>query len=112
MRSRAAGRLGTWFAERPAGASDAVIAVVIGRARRRRRRGPRRVAAGGAALGPAVAVGAAVGAALGLVALAAIAGRRGQLDGDGLGRVVELTFAAVVVAAALAAAIVRTTGAS
>ncbi len=110
MRSRAAGRLGTWFAERLR-PSDAVIAVVsaalvtgVGAVLAG--------SAGGATLGPAVAVGAAVGALLGLAISRLIAGRRGQLDGDGLGASVELSFAAVVVATALAAAILRTTGAS
>ena len=50
------------------------------------------------------------GAAVGLAAAWLIVGRRGQLDGDGLGASVELSFAAVVVATALVAAVLRTHG--
>jgi cobalamin synthase len=52
-----------------------------------------------------------VGAAVGLASAWLLVGRRGQLDGDGLGASVELSFAAVVVATALVAAALGTPGA-
>jgi len=108
-RSSATGRLGSWFAERLR-PSDAVIAVASAAA----------IvtlgailagSVGGAAAGQSAAVGAVAGAAVGLGAAWLIVARRGQLDGDGLGASVELSFAAVMVATALVAAILRTTGA-
>jgi adenosylcobinamide-GDP ribazoletransferase len=108
MRSRAAGRLGTWFAERLR-LSDAGIAVVSAVLLA----GAGAVVAGavgGAAAGPSVAVGAGVGALLGLAASWLIAGRRGQLDGDGLGASIELSFVAVVVATAIAVTILTANG--
>ena len=110
MRSRTAGRLGTWFAE-GLRASDAAVAVTsaavivtVGAILAG--------SIGGAAAGPALGVGAVSGAALGLAAARLIGARRGQLDGDGLGASVELTFAAVVVATALVGAVLRTPGAA
>jgi hypothetical protein len=50
-----------------------------------------------------VALGGAVGVIAGLVVAGAIVSLRGQLDGDGLGAIVELTFAAALIAMALAA---------
>ncbi len=106
LRSRAAGRLGTWFCERLrvsdaaiAAASAALIVTLLV------------LLAGPGGDGPAIAIGALTGATAGLAGSWLIVGRRGQLDGDGLGATVESTFAAVLVATALAAAIVRTTGA-
>ena len=107
MRSRAAGRLGTWFIERlrPAdaavAASSAVVIVAV-----------LALAAGPGGSGPSLAIGAVAGAAVGLGGSWLIVWRRGQLDGDGLGASVELAFAAVLVATLLATAILRTTGAA
>lgn len=50
-----------------------------------------------------VALGAAAGVLAGALASAAIVARRGQLDGDGHGAIVEATFAAVLAGVALAA---------
>ena len=110
MRSRTAGRLGTWFTERlrPSDAAvamaSAAVIVIVGAILAG--------SIGGAAAGPALAAGAVSGAALGLAAARLIVARRGQLDGDGLGASVELTFAAVVVATALVGAVLRTPGAA
>jgi adenosylcobinamide-GDP ribazoletransferase len=108
MRSSASGRLGTWFTERLR-TSDAAIAVAS--------------AVGVVVLGAiladpvadgagasSVAVGAVTGAVLGLAAGWLIVARRGRLDGDGLGASVELSFAAVVVATAVVAALAGATG--
>jgi adenosylcobinamide-GDP ribazoletransferase len=108
-RSSATGRLGTWFTERlrPSDAAIAVatatIIVILGAIAAG--------SAGGAAAGQAAALGAVIGAAAGLASAWLIVGRRGQLDGDGLGASVELSFAAAVVATALVAAALRTAGA-
>jgi adenosylcobinamide-GDP ribazoletransferase len=51
----------------------------------------------------AVALGGIVGAIVGSVAAAVVVSLRGQLDGDGLGAIVELTFAAALTAATLVA---------
>jgi adenosylcobinamide-GDP ribazoletransferase len=94
QRADAAG-FGGWFAARVRPA-DAVVAVAI---------------AALVGLGLAILVGSAVvvlggciGAAAGLAAAAIIVRGRGQLDGDGLGAVVELTVAATLAAATVAAA--------
>jgi adenosylcobinamide-GDP ribazoletransferase len=52
---------------------------------------------------PAIAVGGIVGAGLGLLAAAAVVAGRRQLDGDGMGAIIELTVVATLVAAAFAA---------
>jgi adenosylcobinamide-GDP ribazoletransferase len=92
--SRANGSgFGGWFATR-VGRGDVVVAVVVATL----------VTAGLAvATGSlAVAVGGIVGAAAGLaIAWAIVAGRR-QLDGDGMGAIIELTVAASLAAAAYA----------
>lgn len=88
-----AGGFGGWFATR-VGRSDTVIAVVTaaivttGLA----------IAAGSAP----IAIGGLVGAAAGLVITAAILHGRRQLDGDGMGAIIELTVAAALVATAIA----------
>jgi len=85
--------LGAWFAERVAivdGVSAALtaglVAVVAG------------LLAGAIAFGAAIAVGAACGLGIGLILVRA----RRQVDGDILGASVELGFAAVVAAVAVA----------
>ena len=52
--------------------------------------------------GAAVAIGAAWGVLAGAVLAAWIVMRRGQLDGDGYGAIVELTFLSVLTGIALA----------
>jgi adenosylcobinamide-GDP ribazoletransferase len=110
LRSNATGRLGSWFTERlrPSDAAIAVtsaaVIVILGALLAG--------SVGGAAAGQSAAVGAVAGAAVGLAAAWLIVARRGQLDGDGLGASVEISFAAVVVATALVMAILRTTGAT
>lgn len=54
---------------------------------------------------PALAIGGFAGAAIGLALARGIVIRRGQLDGDGLGAIVELTLSASLVATALADAV-------
>jgi adenosylcobinamide-GDP ribazoletransferase len=83
-----------WFARR-VGQVDGVVAVLLAAA----------LTAGVAlAVGSVVvALGGAAGAIAGLVIAGAIVPLRGQLDGDGLGAIVELTFAAALIATALAA---------
>jgi adenosylcobinamide-GDP ribazoletransferase len=56
-----------------------------------------------AASAAAVAIGGLAGAAVGIVLARVIVAWRDQLDGDGLGAIVELTVAAVLVATALVA---------
>ena len=97
QRADAAG-FGGWFAARVRPV-DAVVAVLfaslVG------------VAAAILAGSPAVvALGGCVGAAAGLAGAAIIVRGRGQLDGDGLGAIVELTVAANLAAAAILAAAV------
>ena len=83
-----------WFARR-VGPLDAVIALVLAVSVT--------VVVALAAGSTVIALGAVVGACVGLVVTAVIVSLRGQLDGDGLGAIVELTFAAALTAAALAA---------
>jgi adenosylcobinamide-GDP ribazoletransferase len=90
----ASGGFGAWFAAgvRPA---DALIASVLAIA-----------IIGGLALAigsPVIAVGGVVGAVAGLVMAGAIVAGRRQLDGDGMGAIVELTVAATLLAAAVVA---------
>jgi adenosylcobinamide-GDP ribazoletransferase len=86
---------GAWFAAR-VGPAAAIGAVVI------------TVAIDGAiatlATSPAIAVGGLLGAALGLSLARGIATWRHQLDGDGMGAIVELTVVATLLATALASA--------
>ena len=91
LHRRAAGGLGTWFADEVtrgaaafALATAAVIVVVLVE-----------FAGPGVALASLAGLAAAVVIGLGLVRL------RGQLDGDGYGAIIELTFAAIVVSAAV-----------
>jgi adenosylcobinamide-GDP ribazoletransferase len=88
---------GGWFAARVRPA-DGVVAVVIA--------GLISVGATTLAGSAGVALGGCVGAAAGLAAAAVIVRGRGQLDGDGLGAIVELTVAATLAAAAILAAAV------
>lgn len=94
-RARIAGDgFGAWFAARvrPAAAvGAAMIAVAIG------------TAIAVAAASPALAIGGLLGAAIGLGLARVIVTWRRQLDGDGMGAIVELTVAATLVATALAA---------
>jgi adenosylcobinamide-GDP ribazoletransferase len=92
----AADGFGAWFAARVR-SSAAIGAVVIALA----------IGAVLAAIAgsPAVAAGGLIGAALGLGLAHAIATWRRQLDGDGMGAIVELTVAASLAATALTAAI-------
>jgi adenosylcobinamide-GDP ribazoletransferase len=93
--SRAHGSgFGGWFAAR-VGRGDAVVAVLIAAL----------VTAGLAvATGShAIAIGGIVGAGIGTFAAAVIVAGRRQLDGDGMGAIIELTVAASLVAAAFAA---------
>ena len=83
-----------WFARR-VGPLDAVIALVLAVSVT--------AVVALAAGSTVIALGAVVGACVGLVVTAVIVSLRGQLDGDGLGAIVELTFAAALTAAALAA---------
>jgi adenosylcobinamide-GDP ribazoletransferase len=95
--SRATGSgFGGWFAAR-VGPADTVVAVVVAVL----------VTAGLAiATGsPEVAVGGIVGAGAGLAIAWAIVARRRQLDGDGMGAIIELTVAASLAAAAYAHAL-------
>jgi adenosylcobinamide-GDP ribazoletransferase len=88
------GGFGGWFAARvrPAGAIVAVVLAIL-------------VTAGlaVAADSAAIAVGGLLGAGAGLALAGAIVSGRRQLDGDGMGAIIELTVAAVLVAAAFAA---------
>jgi adenosylcobinamide-GDP ribazoletransferase len=78
--------LGGWFASRvrPADATAAVdttIAVVV---------------LGSTIAGPAVVLGAVVGLGVAAAGAVFVVGRRGQLDGDGYGAIVEMTFVAIL----------------
>ena len=86
---------GSWFAARvrtAAAVGATAIALAIG------------VVIAVLATSPALAIGGAVGAAVGLGVAHAIATWRRQLDGDGMGAIVELTVAATLVATSLASA--------
>jgi adenosylcobinamide-GDP ribazoletransferase len=79
---------GAWFAARVGGAAaggSAVLAIAIGAVVA--------LLTGSAA----IAIGGVVGAGAGLALARMIVSWRGQLDGDGLGSIVELTVAAVLV---------------
>ncbi|MFL5642574.1 MAG: adenosylcobinamide-GDP ribazoletransferase [Chloroflexota bacterium] len=81
-----------WFAQRVR-TFEGVVAVSLATAVT--------LAVAAAAGSTAIAFGGAIGAVLGLAAAALIVTLRGQLDGDGLGAVVELTVAAVLTATLL-----------
>src|SRR3954470_14414286 len=81
-----------WFARR-VGTSEAVVSVLLATAVT--------LGVATAAGSTAVALGGALGALLGLGAAALIVTLRGQLDGDGLGAVVELTVGATLTATLL-----------
>jgi adenosylcobinamide-GDP ribazoletransferase len=88
---RAAGRLGTWFAaETTTGGAivSLVTALVV-------------VVVGTEWIGPRVAIAAVAGTALSAIVASVGLRARGQLDGDGYGAVIELSFASVLVTAAL-----------
>jgi adenosylcobinamide-GDP ribazoletransferase len=90
------GGFGGWFAAR-VGTVDAVVAVVLATV----------VTAALALLigSAAIAIGALLGSGVGLVLGGAIVRGRRQLDGDGMGAVIELTVAATLVATAFAASL-------
>lgn len=83
-----------WFARRVK-PSDGVVAVVLAAGLT--------VAVAVAAGSPIVAFGGAIGAVVGLAIAMAIASLRGQLDGDGLGAIVELALVAVLIVVAVGA---------
>ena len=83
-----------WFARR-VGPLDGIVALVLAASIT--------AVVAFAAGSTVVALGGAAGAIAGLVIAGAIVSLRGQLDGDGLGAIVELTVAAALTAAALAA---------
>jgi len=88
---RAAGGLGTWFADevgRGAAAFALVTAVLI-------------VLVLVEFAGPGVALASLVGLAGAAIVGLILVRLRGQLDGDGYGAIIELTFAAIVLSAAL-----------
>ncbi|HEV8402462.1 MAG TPA: adenosylcobinamide-GDP ribazoletransferase [Candidatus Limnocylindrales bacterium] len=89
------GGFGGWFAAR-VGTWDVVVAVVLAML----------VIAVLAAVtsSPAVVAGGLIGAGAALVIAGAVVSGRRQLDGDGLGAIIELTVAAVIAASAFAAA--------
>ena len=60
------------------------------------------VAAATALAGPAIALGSAWGVAVGAAIAAWVLLRRGQLDGDGYGAVIELVFVALLSGIAVA----------
>lgn len=90
---RASGGLGTWFANEVTrvsavvgfGTAAVVVLVLVEFA------------------GPAVALASVAGLAAASIAGLVLVRLRGQLDGDGYGAIVELTFAAIVLSAALLA---------
>jgi adenosylcobinamide-GDP ribazoletransferase len=86
---------GAWFAARvrPAAAVTAtVLAIAIG------------AAVALATSSAAIAIGGSVGAAAGLLLARLLVAWRRQLDGDGMGAIVELTVAAVLIATAVTVA--------
>ena len=96
-RMRRADGLGGWFAAR-VGPLDAVASVFT-----------TVVVTVGAALvaGPAVVVvGTAAGLVVAVISSGAIVARRGQLDGDGYGAIVEITFVAILAGIAIVAGVV------
>jgi adenosylcobinamide-GDP ribazoletransferase len=89
------GGFGGWFAAR-VGPADVVVAVVLAS-----------LAIAVLALvttSSAVVVGALIGAGCGLLLAGAVVGLRRQLDGDGLGAIIELTVALTIASAAFASA--------
>jgi adenosylcobinamide-GDP ribazoletransferase len=91
------GGFGGWFAARVS-SLDVAVAVVLATL----------VIAGLAlvATSAAVVVGGLIGAGAGLVIAGAIVSGRRQLDGDGMGAIIELTVAATLAAAAFASSLV------
>ena len=90
------GGFGAWFAAR-VGPVDAVVAVVLAI-----------IVTAALVLvtqSAAVAIGGLIGAGAGLVMAGAIVSVRRQLDGDGLGAIIELTVAASLVSAAFASSV-------
>jgi adenosylcobinamide-GDP ribazoletransferase len=90
-RARMPDGLGGWFASRvgPADATaavDTIIAVVL---------------VGSTIAGFAVALGAVVGLGVAAAGAVFVASRRGKLDGDGYGAIVEITFVAILAGVAV-----------
>jgi adenosylcobinamide-GDP ribazoletransferase len=83
---------GSWFVERvgPASCMAVLVTTLVV------------VAAASAVAGLAIAVGTVWGAAAGAALAVWVVARRGQLDGDGHGAVIELTFLAVLTGIAVA----------
>jgi adenosylcobinamide-GDP ribazoletransferase len=90
------GGFGGWFAARVSSA-DVAVAVVLATLVT--------AALGLLAASPAVVVGGLMGAGAGLVIAGVIVSGRRQLDGDGMGAIIELTVAAILVAAAFASSV-------
>jgi adenosylcobinamide-GDP ribazoletransferase len=88
---RRPGGLGGWFAALVTGA-DAVVAIVAT---------VLIVAAATLVAGDRVALGAAAGAVAAAIGGTAVVLRRGQLDGDGYGAIVEIAFVAILAGVAL-----------
>ena len=90
-RRRAAGRLGTWFAAETTSA-DAIVslvtAVVV-------------IVVGTEWIGPRALIAAIAGTVLSALVASVALRARGQIDGDGYGAVIELSFASILVTAAL-----------
>jgi hypothetical protein len=86
-RAGAAGSLGSWFSSR-VGTRDVVVAVVT--------TATAITLSAGVAGDRRVIVGALIGICIAGAASIAVVLRRGQLDGDGFGAIVELTFASIV----------------
>jgi adenosylcobinamide-GDP ribazoletransferase len=85
------GGLGGWFSTRvrPADLIAAVLTTFVV------------VTAAAVAAGAIVAIGTAAGLAVGTVGAAVIVGRRGQLDGDGYGAIVEIAFVSILAGVAI-----------
>jgi adenosylcobinamide-GDP ribazoletransferase len=92
--NRGVGGLGDWFAERvgPGSVVAGIVTTTLA------------VALAAAALGgPVVAVGVAAGLVVAAAASGIVIARRGQLDGDGYGAIVEIAFLAILAGIAVAA---------